>query len=86
MIQIFYVSDSNVVDVETSNKKCKNLFQKLFWPFTVKLNCFSDFKNCCSQSKEQFFIIGFSKRQFLKLNTKKVDQISSKIMIGWINA
>ena len=55
---------SNFVDVETSNSECKNLFQKLFWPFTVKINCFSNFENCCLQPKEQYFITGFSKQQF----------------------
>ena len=56
---------------ETSRNKLKKYFvtnQKLFWPFTVRLNCSSDFKNfansCPSASNfksfspllEQFFL------------------------------
>ena len=31
-------------------------YQKLFWPFTVWINCSSDLENFCKFKAEQFFL------------------------------
>ena len=48
---------SNILDLRNLQEQVKKAFcyQKLFWPFTVWINCSSDLKSF-SQSLEQFFL------------------------------
>ena len=60
---------SNLLDLRNLQEQVKKAFcyHKLFWTFTVWINCSSDLK-CFSRSLEQFFSHSRSK-QFSKQNT-----------------
>jgi hypothetical protein len=51
-----------LIKSETSSKQLKSiLFQKLFWPFTVQINCSSDFKTFANSWPSASYFISFSR-------------------------